>query len=139
MAKTVTVIYATESKTVRRIAVSDDSHAVGMINGESSITIPYDDYSKMNPAELDAHIVKTIGAPAHDCKCIEVDKNGVVIHSIMADPDLDKPLMSKDNTIQLGVADAGEVGTPSGLSGTDGKLLGLPTKKIPLWTFGAAR
>jgi hypothetical protein len=143
----VTIIYATESLTVRRILKSDYPFDISsMADGESALDIPIEVYDTLDAEGLAACIAGQIGEPLHDCQCAEVDETGVVVSRCMADPDIDMPVLDETNTLQLELdAEIGDQGIPAEypeLSGKftsgkqfDGKTIGLVTRSIPLWVF----
>lgn len=100
---TVAVVYASGSKTIRRIIVSDDDAVAKatLVPGEAVIEVPFDIYNKSNDADLRAYLAKAIGEPKQDTRCVEIDASGAVVAVYAADPEIDKPLLNASNVIEL--------------------------------------
>lgn len=105
------VVYADQSKTIRRIIVSDalDIDAIGVAHGEAILAIPFEEYTKKNDSEIRAFVAQKIGGPLHDCRCVEVDSRGTVVAVYVADPVIDSPFRA-GNTMELHKsADIGDI------------------------------
>lgn len=81
--------------------MSDKNRPPAMVDGESSLEIPFDEYSPMNAADVHQYVEDAIGPPTKETRCVEVDESGKVVAVYAADPDIDKPLFGSKNTIEL--------------------------------------
>lgn len=98
------VVVAEGSKTLRRIIRTDGDPAkvVTTHAGERVIETQLAEYDHLRDANaLAAWLAEKIGPPLHDCRCVEINAEGLVVGVHQADPVLDKPVFGEAHTLEL--------------------------------------
>jgi hypothetical protein len=106
----VSAVYATASKVIRRIIVSDSPITPTLAAGESALDIPFELYSISNKEDVYAYIENKIGPPNKSSRCVELNNLGEVVAVYSADPLLDAPIYKNTNILELHpIADVGDI------------------------------